>query len=123
MKKQTNDNQSTDVVENALVRAQSSESGNHSIEETRRVSSRDAAELLGVSESTLRKWRMRGYGPRFIKMGSRVVYETGELENWLEKQTRTTTMSSYRPPSRFEKRECSSTSPEHSAYGAGGLND
>jgi predicted DNA-binding transcriptional regulator AlpA len=123
MKNQTNDSQLTDVTENALMPVESSESRGHSFEDTRRVSSLRAAELLGVSETTLRKWRMGGSGPRFIKMGSRVVYDTGELEDWLERRSRTTTTSSYRAPSRVEKLESAATSLELSACGTGELND
>lgn len=123
MKQQIEESPSTDVSKNILAQALSPESDSRSIEETRRVTTRHAAELLGIAESTLRKWRMGGNGPRFIKMGSRVLYDTGELEHWLERRSRTTTMSSYRAPSRFQKLKCTSTSVELSAYGAGELND
>lgn len=123
MKSQANDSQPTDVTKNALMQVESSESRGRSFEDTRRVSSLRAAELLGVSETTLRKWRMGTCGPRFIKMSSRVVYDTGELEDWLERRSRTTTTSSYRAPSRVEKLESAATSLERSAYGTGELND
>lgn len=34
----------------------------------------EVADELGIAESTLRKWRMRNYGPKYSKWGGRVVY-------------------------------------------------
>ena len=46
------------------------------------------AELLQVQVSTLRAWRARGTGPRFIKLGpeknSPVRYARQAIEEWLE---------------------------------------
>jgi predicted DNA-binding transcriptional regulator AlpA len=42
-----------------------------------------AAELLGVSISTLEKWRVSGQGPRFVKIGARLVgYEKADLDTF-----------------------------------------
>jgi hypothetical protein len=32
-----------------------------------------------VNVGTLAKWRMRGYGPRFLKLGSKVLYPMDEV--------------------------------------------
>lgn len=47
--------------------------------------------LLRVSSSLLAKWRMRGRGPRFIKVGRRILYERSELSRWLAAQTHRST--------------------------------
>ena len=51
-----------------------------------------AAEYIGLSQSTLAKMRMRGDGPFFFKVGSRVViYDTADLDTWLSKRRRIST--------------------------------
>ncbi len=42
-----------------------------------------AAKLLGLSASTLSKWRMNGTGPKYIKVGTRVLYERADITDWL----------------------------------------
>ena len=47
-------------------------------------STRQVAEFLGVSPRTLEDWRLRGGGPRFVRMGSRVVrYRPREVARWI----------------------------------------
>ncbi|MGN6470172.1 MAG: helix-turn-helix transcriptional regulator, partial [Rhizobiaceae bacterium] len=44
-----------------------------------------AASYLGLSVSALAKMRMRGDGPRFIKLGRRlVIYRLSDLSAWME---------------------------------------
>ena len=46
---------------------------------------RDAAAYLGISASTLAKWRLRGEGPSYAKAGARVVvYDLTDLQAWLD---------------------------------------
>jgi len=42
----------------------------------------EAAAFLGVKPCTLEAWRCRKRGPRYAKLGSRVMYDQQELENW-----------------------------------------
>jgi excisionase family DNA binding protein len=51
----------------------------------------DAAQYLHVSPRTLTKWRGQGGGPRYAKVGRRVVYRQADLEAWVESQVRTST--------------------------------
>ena len=52
----------------------------------------EAAQYLGLSESTLAKQRLRGDGPRFVKLGSRAVgYSLQELDAYLVACTRSST--------------------------------
>ena len=44
------------------------------------MAERQAAEYLGVSVHSLRRWRVYGGGPRYLKMGSRIVYQIKELD-------------------------------------------
>ncbi len=50
---------------------------------TRKLSVCEAATLLGVSKSFLDKRRLDGTGPRYLKLGRRVVYDAGDLSAWL----------------------------------------
>jgi excisionase family DNA binding protein len=40
----------------------------------RALTEREAAEVLGLSVTTLRAWRHRGKGPRFLRLGRSVRY-------------------------------------------------
>lgn len=44
----------------------------------------ELAELWNVSENTLRKWRWEGKGPRFVKLGAKVVYRHTDIEAYSE---------------------------------------
>ena len=44
----------------------------------------EAATLLGIAYTTLRRMRLRGDGPPFVVLGSRLVrYRRCDLEEWL----------------------------------------
>jgi predicted DNA-binding transcriptional regulator AlpA len=44
----------------------------------------EAASLLSVSLSLLKKWRMRGDGPRFVRLGGRAIgYRRTDLSDWI----------------------------------------
>jgi predicted DNA-binding transcriptional regulator AlpA len=47
----------------------------------------EAAQLVGLSESTLAKMRLTGNGPVYCKLGRRVVYRPADLERWLQSRT------------------------------------
>jgi len=50
----------------------------------RRLRTPEAAEYLGIAESTLEKWWVAGIGPEFERAGSRiVVYPIASLESFL----------------------------------------
>ncbi len=51
----------------------------------------DVCDLLHVSRSLMAKWRMQGRGPRFIKVGRRILYDRDELAHWLQLQMRSST--------------------------------
>lgn len=41
------------------------------------------ARTLGLSVATVRRWRLYGRGPRFIKVGASIRYEQQAFEQWL----------------------------------------
>ncbi len=65
--------------------------GMHSTEHHRKLNSPEAAEYLGISVSTLSKRRVDGDGPKYLKLGRRVVYDTRDLDAWLDTRRRAST--------------------------------
>ena len=46
---------------------------------------RQAADYLGVTEQTMRQWRLRGQGPQATRIGPRLVgFRRSELEKFLQ---------------------------------------
>ena len=56
-----------------------------------RLTTKEAAKFIGVSEGTLRNLRIAGGGPRFIKLGRKVLYDQRDIEDWLEDHKRMST--------------------------------
>ena len=50
----------------------------------RALSETEVAERLGVSPFTVRAWRHRGHGPRFLKMGRAVRYRPEDIDAYKE---------------------------------------
>jgi predicted DNA-binding transcriptional regulator AlpA len=50
---------------------------------TRLLNDNEVAEELGISVSTLRKWRYSGQGPRFVKLGASVRYKPEDITRFL----------------------------------------
>ena len=50
----------------------------------RRLPIPEAAEFCGITIGKLAKFRMEGGGPRYIKIGREILYDTNDLEKWLE---------------------------------------
>jgi predicted DNA-binding transcriptional regulator AlpA len=55
---------------------------------TELLSPRQLAARWGLSEKTLERWRMLGTGPAFLKLGSRVLYSSAEVEAHERERTR-----------------------------------
>ena len=51
----------------------------------------EAASYLRLAPATLSKWRVRGGGPEYLKLGRRVVYRMSDLNEWLDAHRRTST--------------------------------
>lgn len=47
------------------------------------LTEQEVAQQLNVSLAALRRWRLEGRGPRFIKVSALVRYRPDELEQWL----------------------------------------
>lgn len=51
----------------------------------------DASEFLGLSVSTLNKWRCYGKGPVFLKLGRVIRYRKEDLETYIEERLKSST--------------------------------
>jgi len=51
---------------------------------TEPVDTAGAARLSGLAISTLENIRHLGGGPRFIKLGRKVLYDPADIRDWLE---------------------------------------
>ena len=49
---------------------------------TKKLSPQEVADMYGVKACTLARWRCKKVGPRYAKLGSRVMYDIEDLENW-----------------------------------------
>jgi hypothetical protein len=66
---------------------------------TRHLNQRELAERWNISARSLERWRWIGAGPRFLKLGGRVVYRLEDIEAYEAEQLRdsTTAPSSIQP--------------------------
>lgn len=51
----------------------------------------EAARFVGLSGRTLEKHRCYGTGPRYSKIGGRVVYKLDDLQAWVDRGLKTST--------------------------------
>lgn len=49
------------------------------------------ADYLTNKPNTIEGWRIKGVGPRYIKIGRLVRYRLADVEEWLEAQARSST--------------------------------
>lgn len=50
------------------------------------------ARQLGVTRTTLESWRLRGGGPKFVRVSKRCIrYRRQDIQAWIEERIRTST--------------------------------
>ncbi|MEO8481995.1 MAG: helix-turn-helix domain-containing protein [Acidobacteriota bacterium] len=49
---------------------------------TQALTEHDAARILGLSVATLRAWRLKGKGPRFVRFGRAVRYLEADIAHY-----------------------------------------
>jgi len=73
-----------------------------------RLDTKEAAEYVPCAKSTLDKLRLTGGGPRYIKIGTKVIYDTVDIDRWLEGQKRASTADTGTPrraaPRHYQRR-------------------
>jgi len=55
------------------------------------LSTKQASERFGLSQSYLNKLRVYSGGPPYVKIGRRCLYERNAFEEWLNQHCRTST--------------------------------
>ena len=56
------------------------------------LTEKETAKILGFSIRTLQKWRVKGGGPRFVRVSARAIrYRRADLDQWIEGRIRTST--------------------------------
>ncbi len=60
------------------------------------LESTQLANELGAKLNTIEGWRVKGIGPKFIKIGRLVRYRRSDVDAWLESQTRNSTSDAYK---------------------------
>jgi predicted DNA-binding transcriptional regulator AlpA len=53
----------------------------------RALTEREVADRLGLSVATLRAWRFRGKGPRFLRLGRSVRYLRADIDHFVRAST------------------------------------
>jgi hypothetical protein len=69
-----------------------------------RLNVQEAAEYVPCAKSTLDKLRVNGGGPRYIKLRKKVLYDTRDLDTWLEDLKRVSTCDVAVRPARRARR-------------------
>lgn len=64
------------------------------------VNTRKAAEILGRSPATLKRWRYEGIGPDYVEMEGRVSYDVAVLIEYINENTRVPSVRAYMEESR-----------------------
>ncbi|MCW5716294.1 MAG: helix-turn-helix domain-containing protein [Bauldia sp.] len=60
------------------------------------INQRELAARWRISPRTLERWRWTGEGPRFVKLGGRVVYRLADIEDFEQAMIRTCTPANER---------------------------
>ena len=64
---------------------------------TKHLNQIDLADRWNISHRTLERWRSIGKGPKFIKLGGRVLYRASDVEEYEAEQLRNPTSTARQP--------------------------
>jgi hypothetical protein len=56
-----------------------------------RLTVRETAAYVRLAKGTLDHMRTVGNGPRYSKLGRKIIYDTRDLDAWIDENTRTST--------------------------------
>lgn len=59
--------------------------------EKRLLTEAQVEEIYGLRVRTLQQWRIRGFGPAFIRAGRSIRYRPADIETFIEANVRTCT--------------------------------
>jgi len=60
----------------------------------------DVATLIGASPRTIETWRVRGGGPRFVRVGRLARYRRSDVDAWIAERIRASTSATSPPTGR-----------------------
>ena len=60
------------------------------------LTTKQAADLLGLQPTTLEQWRWTGRGPRFVKLNRACRYRITDLESFMEERLFRSTTEAHR---------------------------
>jgi excisionase family DNA binding protein len=49
----------------------------------------ELADFLGIPVGTIYQWRVRGLGPRAVRVGRHIRFRRPDVEQWVDSQTET----------------------------------
>ena len=64
------------------------------------INTKKAAEILGRSPNTLKRWRYEGIGPAYVEIEGRVSYDVAVLIEYINANTRVPSVRAYMEESR-----------------------
>jgi len=64
---------------------------NNDVQESTLLSTAELAVRYRIPVATSAKWRWSGFGPPYVKFGSRVFYRQSDIEDWIASNRRTST--------------------------------
>jgi predicted DNA-binding transcriptional regulator AlpA len=50
----------------------------------RLLTTKEVSEITAISVSALEQWRLKGIGPRFVKIGRMARYKLSDIQNYLD---------------------------------------
>lgn len=59
--------------------------------ESKLLTPAELANILGLNIASLRNWRWKGKGPKYIKVGHLVRYKQSDVNEFIDEQSRTST--------------------------------
>jgi len=66
-----------------ITEAEPNESKRFQNTQTKLVDDRVAGSMLGVTPGTMRKWRVIGSGPKYVKFRGAVRYDTNDIRDFI----------------------------------------
>jgi len=55
------------------------------------IDQRAMSRMLGITTKTAETWRVRGFGPRYHKIGALVRYRKSDIRAWVESRAKSST--------------------------------
>lgn len=74
----------TECAEFHSGRVRGNRSGDHPAMVTELLDEHDVARITGMSVASVRRWRLRRVGPKYLKIGAAVRYRPDDVAAWID---------------------------------------